>query len=643
RIVAATVRGAELRLEQAVVWEEEQSPNIAEAEALGRRLRERLKSAGITPAPVLACVGRDRVILREVRYPSVAAAEEPAIVRFQVLKELTDSASEVIIDYTPLDEGSGNEERRALVLTVRRELLTAYRALCHAAGLKLLALTPRPFGTLACLRESVRKWEGSGAFAEAHPNGSSQTAMALLTATDNWSEFCLVRGDTLLLARSLPAGPTLPAEVRRNIATYITQSPRHAVSALYLAGNGENAGLETSLHETLGIPVRSFDPFVGAEGTALPRQNRGAFAGAVGLLRIQGEGRPLPINFASPKQPRVARDPNKQRLAIGAGVAAALFLGITVYCYSQIAALDGQLDQLQFKQLAYEQQKPQIEEAEDQYKKLSEWRRGNIPWLDEFYDLTARFPDLHTMQLFELEGRLQQSTSSKDTAKDKPIAQMKLTFGTTSYTPQALDDLLNQMREEKGHYVPSPKRPISNGVMKDPAFPIRFEAQIEVDNQPRDKFKLVVQGPSAPPPGSSRIRPVAATLPAGSSGSSGLVMNRNRVAMPEKGSMVRVVASPHKDEPPRPGANRALTPKSEPVQPAPVHGVDAPAVQQMGEAMEAILDAARSQEQDKAQEMIQRVRRAQEGARVRQPTAAPPAPAPSAPATAPAPKKGNTP
>ena len=172
----------------------------------------------------------------------MAAAEEPAIVRFQVLKELSDAASEVIIDYTPIGEAAPGEERRALVLTVRRELLAAYQRLCQAAGLKLLALTPRPFGTLACLRESVKKWEGTGAFAEVHKNGSPQAAVALLTAAENWSEFCLVRGDTLLLARSLPAGPTLPAEVRRNLAMYTAQSPRHVVSGLYLAGNGETAG-----------------------------------------------------------------------------------------------------------------------------------------------------------------------------------------------------------------------------------------------------------------------------------------------------------------------------------------------------------------------------------------------------------------
>ena len=167
RVVAATVRAGQLQLEQAAVWQEKQSPNPAEADALGRQLRAHLKQAGITPAPVLACVGRDRVILREVRYPAVAAAEEAGVVRFQVMKDLTDSAQEVIIDYMPLGEVGASEERRALVVTVRRELLVTYQTLCRAAGVKLVALTPRPFGTLACLRACI-KTEERNDFSQAH-------------------------------------------------------------------------------------------------------------------------------------------------------------------------------------------------------------------------------------------------------------------------------------------------------------------------------------------------------------------------------------------------------------------------------------------------------------------------------------------
>ena len=72
---------------------------LAHAEEAGKRLRDHMKAASVGAAPVYACVGRDRVVLREIRYPQVPASEEPAIVRFQVEKELTEPPQTVVIDY----------------------------------------------------------------------------------------------------------------------------------------------------------------------------------------------------------------------------------------------------------------------------------------------------------------------------------------------------------------------------------------------------------------------------------------------------------------------------------------------------------------------------------------------------------------
>ena len=52
-------------------------------------MRERLKAEGFQAAPVLACIGRDRLILKEINIPAVGAAEEAAVVRFQAVKELS--------------------------------------------------------------------------------------------------------------------------------------------------------------------------------------------------------------------------------------------------------------------------------------------------------------------------------------------------------------------------------------------------------------------------------------------------------------------------------------------------------------------------------------------------------------------------
>jgi Tfp pilus assembly PilM family ATPase len=113
------VSGGSVRIQRVESWNQTSTPNLGQAEELGRWLRDRLKEKGIAPAPVLACVGRDRVILKDFRYPDVPPSEEAAVIRFQAVKELTEPIDEVIIDYTPAGP-PGSGERRALVPIIRR-------------------------------------------------------------------------------------------------------------------------------------------------------------------------------------------------------------------------------------------------------------------------------------------------------------------------------------------------------------------------------------------------------------------------------------------------------------------------------------------------------------------------------------------
>src|SRR5205807_4705038 len=151
------------------------------------------------------------VILKEISYPSVPAHEEPAVVQFQVSKELSDAPDEVVIDYAPLAATGTSGEQRALAFVVRRELLTTYETLCRSAGLKLVALTPRPFGMLACWKQVA------GTAAPASASGRADAPVALLSVGEAAAEFCIVQGDKLRLARALAAGTALPGEVRRTL------------------------------------------------------------------------------------------------------------------------------------------------------------------------------------------------------------------------------------------------------------------------------------------------------------------------------------------------------------------------------------------------------------------------------------------
>jgi hypothetical protein len=416
--------------------------------------------------------------------------------------------------------------------------------------LKLLALTPRPFGTLACLRASLKKWQGSGAFAEQESGSTPHAAVALLTTAETWSEFCLVRDDTVVVTRSLPAGPGLAAEVRRNLAVYTAQSSRHAVSALYLAGNGENQALQETLQAALQIPVRCFDPFLDAEGTELPGQNRGAFAGAVGLLRAQATGQPLPINFASPKQPQAARDPNKRRLAFAAGVAAVFLLGLVAYCYSQFAALvaycysqfaalDSELADLQAKKTELANQMPPPDEIKC-FENLSKWISGKICWLDEFYDLTVRMPNPNTILLSKIRGEEVLTTGTKD----KAVIQMTLE-GVAIADQVLVKHVVNPMAEENFHYVPGPPETRSHSGNDFPgSFTRQFKELISVVKQPPEKYSLRLTPSPGPVAEHRRGNPIIRGIPAGVP----TVEGGSRIAVPEYGSKVQYAL------PPSPGA-----------------------------------------------------------------------------------------
>src|SRR5687767_10610629 len=103
-----------------MTWSLGEELGAANGEALGRKLREALRAAGIVPAPVVACVGRERVVMKELRYPPVPASEEPALVRFQAAKELSELPDEVVIDYAPLSAPEQTGERQALAVALKR-------------------------------------------------------------------------------------------------------------------------------------------------------------------------------------------------------------------------------------------------------------------------------------------------------------------------------------------------------------------------------------------------------------------------------------------------------------------------------------------------------------------------------------------
>lgn len=497
-LVAAAVGNGTVRFQRAVSLAEQSSPNPAEAAELGALLRERLKAAGIAPAPVLACVGRDRIILKEVRYPDVPAHEEPAVVRFQAVKELTEAADDVIIDYCPLG-ATPSGEKRAQVLIVRRELLNTYQTLCQAAGLRLAGLTPRPYGSAACLQKLL----AGGVLTPPEP---AEAAVALVTVGERWAEFCIVKNGVLLQARALTLGPGLAGEIRRNLAVHAGQSPQNPVRAVYLALSGEQAALRERLVELLDIPVHPFDPFAGAEQPELPAAGRGTFIGAVGLLQLRARAGEMPVNFAQAKQPKPPRDPNQRQHLLAAALAVVLLLGGFVLGQKFIGDAEEDLQAKRQKTTDLQAQLKKEQENARRMKALHEW--DGVPWPDELYELTARMPEIKPeFKVRSLEGNVERppsrnrsraqqatgtSTADLQELNGRPVARFHLKMDAPN------DDKLNELttqllqaadKDKVSYYRPNPPR-MARGV---------YDMDVYVRRRPPAAYEKKIDLPAGRP------------------------------------------------------------------------------------------------------------------------------------------------
>lgn len=382
-VAGSAARGA-AKVAHALAWTGEDAPpplTPETAKAIGEKLRDRLKAAGVPAAPVVVAVGRDRVILKELRYPPVPPADEPELIRFQALKEVSEAPDEIVLDYAPLGEAGG--ERRAMAVVLRKELFVAIKVMCEAAGLKLAGVTPRPYAVAAGLVRARA----------AHGDGASDDAVVALTPSPGGGEFAVVRRGEVAFTLALPAPvianeAMLVAQVRRNLAVYSGQNPGGPVQAVYVAEVGGPVADRLSL--ALGVPVRDYDPLAGAAPN-VPSELRGRFAAAAGLLAGRAADA-LPINFASPRQAVVNKDPAKRKLLLLA-LAAVLLLGVAaVGGFWLVGQANAEVARLTAERDTLKERVGGGGPDATRMKGIDGWTKREVVWLDELHDLADRMP-----------------------------------------------------------------------------------------------------------------------------------------------------------------------------------------------------------------------------------------------------------
>ena len=423
----------------------------ANAADLGRTLKDALKTAGVAPAPVLASVGRDRVVLKDLKIPPVPDAEEANVVRFQAAKEMTEAADAVVIDYLPFARAEADGQKRVITVGLRKDAIAVLKTLCEAAGLKLAGVTPRPVGLYAALQRAI----ASGSVTP--PEAKQGSAAILARAGNKWGELVIARDGHVAFSRGLAAGSLsseamLVGELRRNLTAYSSQSAQQPVDALYVVEEDNPAGgWSGRVQSGLPVAVQRFDPLAGLADA--PSEARGGFAGPVGLLHLKATAAAPPIDFLSPREPKPVVDPAKRKMVMFGLLFAALVVGGLGLLYVRLDGMNRKFAALSAEKLELDNRLAQFEEDAKRMAALKDWRSRGVNVLDELFDDAERNPNPKATQLayWKVNPR-----NPEKNAKVRYVAKKEMRFETDN--EKDVDRFQMEMVKDQEYHV-DPKEP----------------------------------------------------------------------------------------------------------------------------------------------------------------------------------------
>lgn len=461
-VAAGSSQKGKVAIERAVALPDDFSnPTVEKAAELGRKLKEVMKQAGIAAGPAIMLVGRDKLFIKEVKYPAVPPQDEPQVVRFQAVRDLSDNPDDLALDYLPIGP-TADGSKRANALFVKKDVLKISKAICDAAGLKLTALTPRQYAVAEGYRAAI----ASGT----EPPDSPDDAVALIYPAGNGAEFVVVRDTQMLFSRTIPPAvlqseQSFVGDVRRNLAIVGGQVPG-GIAAVYLAeGDAPGGGWSGRLADALSIPVRTFDPLAGSPaGQAVPPQYAGRFAAPAGAIRLAAATGPLPINFVSPRAPKAEPDKNRTKILLAALAATVLIGALFAGGLWMVSQKEAEANKLaSAKKTKAEELATALINAK-RVEAAQEFIGHQVRLHDELYDWASMAPSIESMRAQKIDFALTALPTAKERKdEDKRKAQPgykalakpvgTVTFGLLTSDRKVVEEFATKLNSESRFYT----------------------------------------------------------------------------------------------------------------------------------------------------------------------------------------------
>src|SRR5690625_4076187 len=157
---------------------------IVDPDALAFEIQELLKETGITRRFVIAAVGNQQVVTRNIRLPNMPAQELGAAVKWEADKYLPFSIDDVAFDHHQLDDPKSlqeGEEIEVLIAAAQTEYVAQQAECLIRAGLEPVAMDIKPFALMRPLFNSQSGRSGAnGGINVLIEAGASSTTITLV-------------------------------------------------------------------------------------------------------------------------------------------------------------------------------------------------------------------------------------------------------------------------------------------------------------------------------------------------------------------------------------------------------------------------------------------------------------------------------
>lgn len=358
---------------------------------LGARLGEAVRRIGAGRARVLIGLGRPQIELRQLTLDEVADDDLPGAVRAAWQSE-TNAGADAIVDFVPR-QPTDDGRRQVGAACLSAGMLATLNEICRAAGVKPARVLASPYaGT-------------SWYLAWGRPAG--RTCLLVDRAGEEADLWVVARRDLIFTRTArLPApaegedgGSPLVGEIKRTLVAVANQPGGQPVEieAIVVCGSaGHDRELLQRIAAELKHPVEIFDPLTGPElapsaKDALP-ESRGHWTSTLGLLLAESDEHSGQIDFLHPRRPPRRLDRRQASLVGMVGGLVLLAAGLLAYAWTTLGRLDDQLARLKAQSTELDSAVKRANEKQEAVATISQWADGEVNWLDELRDLSARFP-----------------------------------------------------------------------------------------------------------------------------------------------------------------------------------------------------------------------------------------------------------